>query len=236
MPVLQSLESPVFGTTPPTASERPPVRVLLAGAGASAFDLGRLINADADLVDVGQVGGADETLQQAKALRPDVVLLDRDLAHDVVLLARELTSLYRPPAVLVRSARPDPVTAIAAIVAGVRGIAGRSYPGEAICDAIRWLAGTGRWLPDIPLPALSRAGSRLHRNDLPILLMLVKGTPLAEIAARLEITAASLDARRSAMLRDMLGEPPPATSDRAKLAHESAPRTTETDAGIALAA
>jgi DNA-binding NarL/FixJ family response regulator len=125
---------------------------------------------------------------------------------------------------------------VAAIVAGVSGIVSRTDPEGAICDAIRWVAAQRCWLPDIPLSALSRAGSRVGRNDLPILSMLLRGTPSPDIAAELRITAAALDARRSAMLRDMLGAAPLASSPRARRTGESAPAAIEADPRIALVA
>ena len=167
---------------------------------------------------------------------PDVVVVDRALSHNVVLLTRELASLDRPAAVVVRSARPDPVLTIAAIVAGVRGIVSRSDPEGVICDAIRWVAGKSRWLPDIPLPALSRAGACLDRDDLPILLMLLRGAPAPIIAADHGITAASLGTRRTAMLRDMLGEPPLIWSESQWRTAASPPAPSDTDPHIAIAA
>jgi DNA-binding NarL/FixJ family response regulator len=238
MPILQPTESStVLGEIPGNTLDRRLVGVLLAADGrASEFDLRRLIAADPDLVDRGQAVGAHETLHQAEDLQPDVVLLDRPLSYDVALLARELTSLDRAPAIVARVLCPEPVMMIAAIVAGVRGIVSQGGPEGAICNAIRWVAAQRCWLPDIPLSALSRAGSRLDRSDLPILSMLVRGAPSPDIAADLLITAASLDARRSAMLGDMLGAPPLSRSPRARRIGESAPAASEADPRIALAA
>jgi DNA-binding NarL/FixJ family response regulator len=213
------------------------MRVLLARDGrGSAVDLRRLISDDPDLVAVGESVAAYETLHQAQDLQPDVVVLDRTLSRDTVLLARELTSLDRPPAVVVRSACAEQVMTIAAIVAGVRGIVGRDDPDSAVCDAIQWVARNRRWLPDIPLSALSRAGSRLERDDLPILMMLLRGTPSSDSAADVGIGAASMDVRRSAILRDMLGEPAPGWSRFVWHAGESAPTASDADPRIAIAA
>jgi two-component system, NarL family, uhpT operon response regulator UhpA len=236
MPTLPPVQPTTFlREIPGIASDRPLVRILLVDDGhASASDFRWLIAADPDLLDLGQPVAAHEALQQAHDLLPDVVVLDRTLSRDVVLLARDLTSLDRPPAIVLRSACPEPTMTIAAIVAGVSGIVSRGDPSGALCDAIRWVAGNRRWLPDIPLWALS--GSRLDRHDLPLLLMLLRGAPLREIAADLGITPTSVHVRRLAMLREMLSEPPPASSHRARRASESSPVTSEADPRIAVAA
>jgi DNA-binding NarL/FixJ family response regulator len=97
----------------------------------------RLIVADPDILDVGQAVATHETLHQAPDLTPDIVVLDRTLSHSAVLLARELTSLDRPPAVVIRSAGPEPAMTIAAIIAGLRRVVSRSDPDSALCYAIR---------------------------------------------------------------------------------------------------
>ena len=91
MSILQPLEaSTLLGEMPGTASHRPLVRVLLSDdSHASAVDLRRLIAADQDLAAVGHVVAAHETLHQAQDLQPDVVVLDRTLSHNVVVLARD---------------------------------------------------------------------------------------------------------------------------------------------------
>jgi DNA-binding NarL/FixJ family response regulator len=238
MPILQPLRpSTVLGEVPEAAPDRPPVRVLLGGDGrASPLDLRRAIAADPALVDIGQAIAPHEALRKAHDLQPDVVVLDCALSHDVVMLASELTSLDRPPAVVVRLACPEPVMTIAAIVAGVRGIVSQSDREGAICDVIRWVAGTSRWFPDTPISALSRAGSRLDREDVPILLMLMRGARAPDIAAGLGISPASLNVRRAAMLGEMLDEPPRACGYRARRAGESAPAASEADERVAIAA
>lgn len=238
MPILQPLDpSTILGEMPGTPSSRSPTRVLLSTDGrASALDLRRLIAADPHLVEIGQAVDSHETLHHARDLQPDIVVVDRALSHHVVLLARELTSLDRPAAVVVRSACREPLLTIAAIIAGVRGIVSRSDPEGVICDAIRWVAGQSRWLPDVPLSALSRAGARLDQDDLPILLMLLRDTPGAAIAADLGITAASLGTRRAAMLRDMLGEPPLIWSESPWRTGASPRVRNETDPQVAIAA
>lgn len=116
------------------------------------------------------------------------------------------------------------------------GIVRRENPGGALCDAIQWVAGDSRWLPDIPLSALSRAGSRLERDDLPILMMLLRETPSSAIAAEVGIGAASIDARRSAILRDLLAEPGLVWSRLDLRAGEPAAAASEAEPRIVIAA
>lgn len=74
------------------------------------------------------------------------------------------------------------------------------------------------------------------RDDLPILMMLLRETPSSAIAAEVGIGAASIDARRSAILRDLLAEPGLVWSRLDLRAGEPAAAASEAEPRIVIAA
>jgi DNA-binding NarL/FixJ family response regulator len=205
MSVVDTIAPPTSapGTTH-TVPRRTVRTVLLHRDFALSTELSRLIAAEPDLIAVAVVATLQEAIAKAQHLEPDVVVVDHhssDLGD--LLLARNLKALARSPGVLIHCASTDPTITLAAIVAGVDGIVDTSDCGGAIGDAIRWIAQGSRWMPEMPLSALSRIGSRINREDVPILAMLMRGTPATQIARALAVTDGLLDARRWVMVQHM---------------------------------
>lgn len=181
-----------------TVDDHPAVRAALDG----------ILAGESDLVGVGATATARDALAETQRLAPDVVVVDYHLPdEDGLTLTRRLKSLSRPPRVLVFSAYADARLTIAAIVAGADGIAGKGGRGDELCDAIRAVADGRRALPHILPEALNAAATRLDPADVPILSMLVHGTPAAEIAEVLRVSDEWVDARRWAVL-ERLTRPP----------------------------
>jgi tellurite resistance protein TerC len=198
-------------TLPPLAaaddsqSERRRTRVLLVDDHpAVRAGLRAVIAASPDLTPAAAAATARDALAQAKALAPDVVVVDYYLPdNDGLSLTRQLKALPQPPRVLVYSAYADPPMTIGAIVAGADGIAGKSSNGDELCLAIRTLANGRTAIPPVPPSALKAIASRLDPDDTPILAMLVHGIPAAEIADVLGITEQWLHTRRWAILKHL---------------------------------
>jgi DNA-binding NarL/FixJ family response regulator len=131
----------------------------------------------------------------------DVAVIDYHLGDRTGLwLARRLSQGESPPRVLVYSAFSDDALAVAAVIASVDGLLGKSAIGEELCLAVRHLARGHRYLPIIS-PTVARAMSaRVDPRLRPIFLMLVQEISAARIVEALRISSADLDAARDAIL------------------------------------
>jgi DNA-binding NarL/FixJ family response regulator len=160
-----------------------------------------LLGDEPGIRDVATVATADEALEHAIRDQPDVAVVDYHLPdRNGLALTRQLKALTPAPGVVLYSAFADAELAVAAIVAGADGLASKGSRGDELCRAVRAVA-AGRGAMPPPDPAsMRRVGERLHADDLPILGMLVHGTPPAEIAHTLGMTPEWLEARRWAML------------------------------------
>jgi DNA-binding NarL/FixJ family response regulator len=121
------------------------VRVLLADDQVlirSGF--AALIGSDADLQVVGEAGDGAEAVQQAFALRPDVVLMDvRMPGMDGLTAARQITGspeLADVRVIVLTTFEADEYV-VDALRSGASGFLGKSVEPEELLDAIRVVAG-----------------------------------------------------------------------------------------------
>jgi DNA-binding NarL/FixJ family response regulator len=140
----------------------------------------------------------DATLDRT---RPDVVLLDYHLpGSDGLKLCRRLKRTAPPPAVLLYSAYADSSMVVPAILAGADGLLNKSAPAPELYDALRAVARGDRVLPPVPRALLESAGGRVDPGDLPILAMMVDGTPLDEVADTLRVSTREVARRVDGMI------------------------------------
>lgn len=158
------------------------------------------------MVAVGAAATAREALEAVEQSRPDIALLDYHLPdEDGLSLCLRLKGRRIPPCVLIYSAFADGSLALAAVIAGADGIVSKSARPEDLCEAIRNVARGRSVMPALVPDTMEESASRLDPDDLPVLGMLVHGTPPIEIAAALGLTEAWLSARRWAMLGRLRG-------------------------------
>jgi DNA-binding NarL/FixJ family response regulator len=156
--------------------------------------LQRLIDPEPDLVVVGATREPKELEALIERTRPDVLVLDHDLAQadGLALCLRVKRKERRPPAVVVYSAFTSPALALAARAAGAAAVVDKADPVRRLLEAVR-AAGDGRQLMPATSPdAYAAAVERLEDDDLPILAMLLDGAPLDDIAAALRSDPAEL--------------------------------------------
>jgi DNA-binding NarL/FixJ family response regulator len=93
------------------------------------------------------------------------------------------------------------------MIAGADGLASKGSRGDELCRAVRAVAAGRGAMPPISPATMRLIGERLGADDLPILGMLVHGTPPAEVAQTLGMTPEWLEARRWAMLSRLTRDP-----------------------------
>jgi len=174
-----------------TVDDHPAVRAGLAA----------LLAAEPDLELLEAVPTVRDAFGACTAQRPDVVVLDVNLPDgDGLSLCLRLQALPTPPAVLLYTAFADDRLAVAAVVAGARGLMGKSADPDALAGAVRALARGDTILPPPSPEALAVSAARLDPQDLPALGMLLHGTTPEDIARTLAVELPWLVARRWAML------------------------------------
>jgi DNA-binding NarL/FixJ family response regulator len=158
--------------------------------------LRRLIDAEPDLTVAAVAASAPELARQLNGLRPDVVILDYDLARDDGLAhCRRVKSRPHPPAVIVYSAYAGPALTLAARAAQADAVVDKAEPVQTLLTAIR-RAATGEVLTgSIPREAFEAAVARLEDDDLPVFAMLLDREPLDSIAEVLRIDQAEVSRR-----------------------------------------
>jgi DNA-binding NarL/FixJ family response regulator len=205
------------------------IRILLADDQALLRGTFRLlIDSTADLTVVGEAGTGRQTVEMARALRPDLVLMDVRMPElDGIAATRQITddaSLAGVKVLVLTTFENDEYVA-EALRAGAGGFLGKGINPEELLDAIRVVAAgeallsptatrslIARFLaqPAAP-PAVPDRLSSLTARELEVVGLVAAGLSNDEIAARLFITPltakthvnramAKLDARDRAQL------------------------------------
>jgi DNA-binding NarL/FixJ family response regulator len=173
---------------------------------AVAAGVERLLGAEPDLEVGGVAVGCGEGVPLAEKLRPDVAIVDMQLADgNGIRLTQELIDRRLARSVVIYTAYADDQMAPAALIAGASAIVSKGRPGSELVEAVRAAARGGTVRPRITIDGLVEAAGRVDPDDIPILGMLVHGTSPAEIGEVLGVHERELAGRRKRMLR-ALGE------------------------------
>jgi two-component system invasion response regulator UvrY len=156
----------------------------------------RLLERDDSLVVAGEAASAAEAMRLDTDLRPDVVVLDIALpgVSGIEILRRIIAR--RPDAcVLMFSMYHDGIYASRAIDAGARGFLSKASAPDLLVEAVRAVAGGGRYLsPDVEAAmnkqssAANELASALSTRELEVLRMLSQGYGIEEIGERLGLS------------------------------------------------
>ncbi len=164
--------------------------------------LAALVDAEPGLHVAATAVDAESALNLAEEVHPAIAIVDFHLpGEDGLSLCLRLAELRPRPGLVLYSAFADDLLAALAAIAGADALVPKGDDPERLLDALHGLA-EGRARRPRPSPqALATVGAALEPEDLPILGMLLHGTPPDEVAQTLGMSADWLLARRWAILR-----------------------------------
>ncbi|MFD9822948.1 response regulator [Streptomyces violascens] len=153
-------------TETPSFSEETPIKVfLLDDHEVVRRGLHDLLDAEPDIVVVGEAATADHALARVPALRPDVAILDVRLPDsDGISVCRELRSRLPGLACLMLTSFDDDDALLDAIMAGAAGYVLKQIKGTDLLTAVRTVA-SGQSMLDPATTA--RLMSSLRHDDAP---------------------------------------------------------------------
>jgi two-component system, NarL family, nitrate/nitrite response regulator NarL len=147
-----------------------------------------------DLELVGEAEDGQQALELARALRPDVVLMDARMPRlDGLEVLRSLVSEELPTRVLMLSAEASGAAVSRAMAMGAAGYLAKTAHADVIGDAVS-AVGRGETLTDDPAAEReqSRNGSRLTAREREILVLAAEGRSGPQIGDELEVSPATV--------------------------------------------
>lgn len=173
--------------------------------------LSAVLRAEPGLVPLGAATDAGELGPLLARTHPDLVLLDYHLpGEDGLQVCRRLKRMVPAPAVLLYSAYADGSLAIPAVLAGADGLVHKGAPAQELYEAIRSVGRGDKVLPPVGAEHRLEAARVLDDEDMPILGMLLEGTPPAEAASTLHLDGTAFSARVDTMIERLRVEIPAA--------------------------
>jgi DNA-binding NarL/FixJ family response regulator len=155
--------------------------------------LRRLIDSEPDLTVAAAASGPADLARQLDGLRPDVLVLDYDLARDDGLShCRRIKARAQPPAVIIYSAYAGPALTLAARAAQADGVVDKAGSVGTLLSAVRSVANGEIVMAPVPRDVFEAAVAQLDDGDLPVFALLLDREPLDSIAQALRADPAEI--------------------------------------------
>jgi DNA-binding NarL/FixJ family response regulator len=168
-----------------------------------------LLERESDIIVVGQAANADQAVSKARALQPDVILLD-------VVMPRKsgfesLPELLRVAAaarVIMLSMQTNPSSIRKALNAGAAGFLAKHASEAELLDAIRKVAAGSRYVDpelagDLIVPDCAALTAPLSERERDVLFMLALGHTNQEVAEQLYISVRTVDSHRAHLMQKL---------------------------------
>lgn len=167
--------------------------------------LASVLGHEADFEIVAEAGTGRDAIALAQSTHPDIVVLDISLPDlDGMEVARALRKAQPKLAILALSIHEEPYFVQEMLRAGADGYVVKSAAVRELVQAIRTVSQGSMYLsPSITRQAVGRgqaflsgAAARLSAREREVLILIANGKTSAEIAARLSISAGTVEAHR----------------------------------------
>jgi len=190
------------------------VRLLIVDHRPSArAGLALLVNAEDDLKAVGEAGSADDAVAEARALRPDVILLDAGLCKQGEAdLLQALPQEHPTGKVIVLSVQEEPQDVREALELGASGYVLKQTLETELVPAIREVAAGRRYVPP-GLGARFIVAETAEQRDVDddplsdrerqVLRLLALGHTNQEIAEKLHISVRTAESHRAHIMQKL---------------------------------
>jgi two-component system, NarL family, response regulator NreC len=172
-----------------------------------------LLDAQPDIEVVGEGGNAQDAIFRARALRPDVILLDVVLPGESGIEALPKLRKESPETkVLVLSMQDDPTYVREAFAAGASGYVLKEAADEEVVAAVREIAGGGSYVHPalgarmVAAEAAERAAAQadpLSEREREVLRLLALGHTNQEIAGKLYISVRTAESHRAHIMQKL---------------------------------
>jgi len=189
-----------------------PIRILVTDDHPVVRDgLVAILGSQPDFAVVGDAASGQVTLELARALRPDIVLLDLEMPEmDGVETLRQLQRIAPETRVIIFTAFDTDERILSAVRAGAQGYLLKGAPRNDIFQAIRVVHQGGSLLEPMIAQKLLRQVSRespsdtaLTPRELDVLRLLARGLQNKEIAIELGITGRTTKFHVGSLLRKL---------------------------------
>jgi DNA-binding NarL/FixJ family response regulator len=191
----------------------PPIRVLLADDHTLLRDgLVRILESEGDVQVIAQAADGGEALEQALALRPDVVVTDVSMPRlSGIELAHRLRQALPHTRVLVLTMHQEDQYVLQAVRAGASGYLVKDSPAAELLAAVRNVhAGRGHFGPQVaralaeqlqhPERAADDPYATLTRREREVFRLIAEGLTTKEIARQLSISTKTAENHRTRVL------------------------------------
>jgi two-component system response regulator DesR len=173
----------------------PPIRVLLADdeeivRGA----LAALLGLEPDLEVVAQAGTGRAAVEQGRACRPDVAVVDLDMPElDGIEVAAALAAAVPGCAVVVLTGHGRPWHLRRALEAGARAFVPKGSPVGTLADVVRRVHRGDRYVdPSLAADALTAPDNPLTPREVEVLRLAAQDLPAAVIARRVHLSSGTV--------------------------------------------
>jgi DNA-binding NarL/FixJ family response regulator len=168
-----------------------------------------LIEREPDMVAVGEAGTAEQAVSRARALQPDVIVLDvvmpRKSGFDVL---PQLAKVAPNSRVIMLSMQTSPSAIRQALTSGAAGYVAKHATDADLLDAIRRVAKGSRYVDpqlggDLVVSDAEALTEEISERERDVLYLLALGYTNQEIAAKLYISVRTVETHRAHIMRKL---------------------------------
>ena len=168
-----------------------------------------LLDSEPDMIAVGEAATADQAVIKARALQPDVILLDlvmpRKSGFDAL---PELQKVAPSARVIMLSMQTNPSAVKQALVSGAAGYVSKHASDTDLLDAIRRVAAGSRYVDpelggDLVISDAAALTEPITARERDVLFLLALGYTNQQIAALLFISPRTVDSHRARIMQKL---------------------------------